>query len=665
MVTEWLINRASAGWTTYGTSSQEAEMFSNTDYRQIIRRFLFTAALLAALVCIGVAINVVSAGRAAKGFELANDFPRGAVVYAQFKDLPAAIKQWDESALKERYLNSVNYPKMWSRHLANKLFSRWEEFNAATGFQLSLSEFGAIADNRAAIAVYDIGRLDLVVIAPLSDAKFAATQFFQNKDNFEESEAPGGAIYYLSDVEADKGRQKQQIGFAQLKGRFVLATSEKLLLRAIANIGGQAKKDRMTDEPSFQSLSKTTTPHFMTVWVNQTKLNDDWYFKRYWAMRNAEDLKNFRAGIFDLESQRNRWVERREFLLDGRAPNTGATLSKQSLQQLERIIPSDAPFAQIRAVGGDQNAAVEMVRDSLFDGKVEASKGSSDWSWTRYDEGDFEVACEDEDYYGDSRYSYLSDRYNLEVDDPDDAGERGAGDIDDAAIRLKGEERFSAALRSALQPARPSVAAKIANPHAVEGPLFAEFRRAAIIALDNPPALERAALERAITELAASLLMISGAPTVFEWNSRSANGAEWREMRLPMLGRAVGYGFRGRHLIISNNSELLASLMTGVQSKREIQTQSTVHELTVIRLGERKAAFDQIFAKLDEPRINAYWKERRGKEIKNLGPNEPSMEFFSGEIASLLDVAAPVEQIRIQRSYAGGRLREEVEAILR
>ncbi len=643
-------------------------MFSNTDYRQIVKRSLFIAALLAAPVCIGVAIHAVSARRAASGFELANDFPRGAVVYAQFKDLPAAIKQWDESALKERYLKSVNYQKMWSRHLANKLFSRWEEFNDAAGFSLDLSAFGAIADSRAAIAVYDVGRLDLVVIAPLGDAKFAATQFFQSKDNFEESEAPGGAIYYISDVEADKGRQKQQIGFAQLKGRFVLATSEKLLLRAIANIGanigGQAKKDRMTDEPSFQTLSKTTTPHFMTVWVNQTQLNDDWYFKRYWAMRNAEDLKHMRAGIFDLELQNNRWVERREFLLDGRAPNHGVAPSKQSLQQIERIIPADAPLAQIRAVGGDQNAAVEMVRDALFDGKIDAAKGRRNRSWSRYCGGDFEVAGADENSYGGSRYSYLSDDYNIDVDDPDAAGERVAGEID-AAIRSKGVEKFSAALGSALQTASPSAAAKIAEPRAVEGPLFAEFRRAAIIALDNPPALERAALERAITGLAASRLMIAGAQESFEWNDRSANGAEWREMRLPMLGRAVGYGLRGRHLILSNDTELLAALMTGVQSKRDIQTQSPVHELTVIRLSERRTAFDQIFAKLDEPRIKAYWKERRGEEVKRLGPNEPSMEFFSGEIAGLLDVAAPVQQIRIQRSYAGGRLREEVAAILK
>jgi hypothetical protein len=640
-------------------------MFSNTDYRQLIKRSLFTAALIAALVCVGVAINAVSAGRAAGGFELANDFPRGAVVYAQFQDLPAAVEQWDESALKERYLKSVNYQKLWSRHLANKLFSRWEEFNASAGFSLGASALSAVAADRAAVAVYDIGRLDLVVIAPLSEAKFAATQFFQNKGAFEELEAPGGTVYYLSDVEADEGRQKQQIGFAQLKGRFILATGEKLLLRTIANIGGQAKKDRMTDEPSFQTLSKTTKPHFMTVWVDQGRLNDDWYFKRYWAMRNVADLKNMRAGIFDLELQNKRWVERREFLLDGRAPNPGAALSKQSLQQIERLIPADAPFAQMRAAGGDQDPSVEMIRDALFDGKLEAAKGTSGWSWDRYDESDFEAADEGEESYEGSRYSYLSDKYNLDVDDPEDAGERGAGEIDAVAVRLKGEEKLSAALNSALRAARPSVAAKIARPRAVEGPLFAEFRRAAIIALDNPQALDRAALERAITGMAANRLMIAGTQAPFEWNGRNANGSEWREMRLPMLGRAVGYGLRGRHLIVSNDTETLASLMTDVQSKGDIQSQSPLHELTVIRFDARAEAFDRIFAKLDEPRVKAYWKERRGEEIKQLGPNEPSMEFFSGEVSGLLDVAAPVEQIRVQRSYAPGRLHEEVALILK
>lgn len=643
-------------------------MISKADWLQLLKRSLVVIALLIVFIIIGMAISVVSARRAANSFELADDFPRGALVYAQFKDLPAMLKQWDESSLKDRYLGSVNYQQLQTRHLAIKLVSRWNEFNDATGFPIDTSALGALADNRAAIAVYDIGRLELVLIAPLGDEKFAATQFFQSKDNFEEIESPDGVAYYLSDVEADKGRQKQQIGFAAVKGRFVLATSEKLLLRAIANInssGGQAKKDRLSDEPSFQSLSKAVTPHFVTVWVNQAALNDDWYFKRYWAMQNVGDLKHIRAGMFDLELQQNKWVERREFLRDGKAFKIGAALSPQSLRRIERIVPADAPFAQIRATDGDQTVAAELVRDALFDGKVEKAKRSRDWSWHSYDNSDFEVASEDEEYYGSSRYSYLSHKYNMEIDDPGDARERD--DDGDSAIRLKGEEKFSAALRSALQPARPTLVVKIAQPRAIDGPLFAEFRRATIISLQNPSSLDRAALERAIADLAASRLMIAGATARFEWRDRSANGAQWREMQLPMLGRAVGYGVRGQELIISNNPELLASLVSEQQSKprREIQTSSPVHELTVIRLGERQTAFDQIFLKLDEPRIKAYWKDRRGEEVKQLGPNEPSREFFSGEMASLLDVAAPVEEIRIQRSYSAGRLREEVAMILK
>src|SRR5262249_5241242 len=87
---------------------------------------------------------------------------------------------------------------------------------------------------------------------------------------------------------------------------------------------------------------------------------------------------------------------------------------------------------------------------------------------------------------------------------------------------------------------------------------------------------------------------------------------------------------------------------------------SPIHELTVIRLNQRKQAFDQIFTRLEEPMVKAYWQQRGGE-----GNTGPSQEFFSGEIASLLDVASPVDEVRIQRSYASGRLREEVAMILK
>ena len=163
-------------------------MFSNVtsknELRQVGKRALLVAALLLALVVVGAIVSAVSAQRAGKNFPLATDFPRGALVYAQFKDLPGLLAQWNESQLKERYLNSVNFQQMQSRHLAMKLLSRWEEFNAAAGFPLDLAALGSVADNQAAIAVYDIGRLELVLIAPMSETALDACVFFQGKDNF-------------------------------------------------------------------------------------------------------------------------------------------------------------------------------------------------------------------------------------------------------------------------------------------------------------------------------------------------------------------------------------------------------------------------------------------------------------------------------------------------
>lgn len=630
-------------------------MFSNVisknDLRQVGKRALLTAALLLALIAIGLFVNAVSGQRLARNFEQAADFPRGALVYAQFKDLPALLKQWNESQLKDRYLASVSFQQMQSRHLAIKLLSRLEEFDSAAGFPIDLGAFSSLADNRAAIAVYDIGKLDLILIAPIGEAKLKACLFFQNKDSFEQIELPDGTTYYLHDVEADRGRQKQHIAFAYVKGRFVLATSEKLLQRTVANINGQAKKDRLTDEPAFQELAKTVEPHFVTVWVEQSKLNDDWYFKHYWLTSNVADLKNIRAGMFDLEMQQSRWVERREFLTNGMV--AGAALPKQALQQIEQIVPADVPFVQLSAIG-NSSATAELVSSAFFGGQVlKRESQSTRRDWQNYSDNDFYVSSSDEESYGESNYSYLGHKFDSAIDEVEEDDK-----TDGSALRLTAERRFARMLQTALQSARPQAAARVARPRVIEGPLFAEFARATVISLQNPSAIDRVLLERAIGELAANRLMIGGVAGKFAWKNQNADGVERRVVELPTLGRSVGYGVRGNELILSNNNELLSELMVGKQAEQNrIASTSPVHELTVIRFSQRKQAFDQIFARLEEPMVKAYWQQRRGDEASG-----PSQEFFSGEIASLMDVASPVDEVQIKRSFANGRMKEEIVA---
>lgn len=631
-------------------------MFSNVisknDLWQVGKRALLAAALLLALIAIGLIVSAVSAQRAEKNFEQAADFPRGALVYAQFKDLPALLKQWNESELKGRYEASVNFQQMQSRHLAMKLLARWLEFNTAAGFEIDFAALGSLADNRAAIAIYDIGKLDLMLIAPMSEAGFRVCRFAQQKDDFQEIELPNGVTYYLHDVEADRGRQKQHIAFAHVKGRFVLATNESLLLRAVANITGAGKpaQDRLDDEPEFQALAKIVRPHFVTVWVQQSKLNDDWYFKHYWLMSEIADLKSIRAGMFDLEMQQGQWIERREFLTNSNA--NSAAVSSQVAGRLQQLVPADVPFVQLRSVDGDSTAVADLVSGALFTGKPRRSTAArSNRDWENYSGSYFEVSSEEGDL-DEGRYSYLGYEYDSEINEASDK----VG-LDDIKLRQASERRFVQGLQSALQPAQPLAVAKLTRPQAIEGLLFAEFARASVISLQNPSRLKQEVLEQAITDLAVARLMIAGAPGRFEWKTNMEQGTRWREMSLPILGRSVGYGLRGNELMVSNSLRLLAELMSA-KSARQHQTgfvSSSVHELTVIRLSQREEAYDQIFERLEAPLVNAYWRERIGEE-----GNKPSREFFTGEISSLLDVASPVDEVRIQRNYSAGRLSEQV-----
>lgn len=616
---------------------------------QIIGLMLFVGAVLI--------ISVKAYRPSASAFSLAEDCPRGALVYAQFADLPALVKQWDDSPLKQQYLASTNFQQLTGQHLAIKLAQRWEEFNNALGFPLDLSVLGASADNGAALAVYDIGRLEMLLIAPLSAEKMAVNQLLKTKDHFQAQELPDGDVYYLHAVEADRGRQKQEIAFAAVRGRFVLATSERLLLRAIANLNGQAQKDRLTDEPSFQALSREMIPHVITVWLDQTKLNSDWYFRHYWIMHNADGLGQLRAGMLDFEMQDGQWIEHRDFLLAGGENRKRASLPPTEQQRLISLIPHDAPYFHLRALGDDPGAATTLMREVFLAHSLETKKAARGWNWRYYDDGDFEGNGEQESQ--DSRYSYLDQHYDQTINDALDAGVKSNDERDDSQLRIEAGRQAEMGLRQAVQPARPLFAANVAGLRAATGPLFAESRRATILTLAAPAKFNSSAFEQALSNLASNNLMVAGsAPPRSVWESRTENGAHWREMSLPLVGWRLCYALRGQELILANGadwlSEMLASKtgLVGLEKSAE-----PVSELTVIRLNQRPQAFDQVVEKLDAQRIKAYRESRRG----NSGSEAlPSQEFFSGNLASLLGVASRVREVHIRRSWQTSRLREDV-----
>jgi hypothetical protein len=609
---------------------------------------LITASLV--LICVALIVYARTTRSSRNPYSLAGDLPRGALVYAQFQNLPELITQWEQSQLKERYLSSTSYQQLQHRHLAMKLISRWEEFNNALGFPLDLAAIGSSTDGAAAVAIYDIGQLDLLFVAPISDEKVALTQFFKSKDQFEEMEAPDGTPYYSHTVEADRGRQKQILAFATVNGRFLLGTNEKLFVRALANINKRAKNDSIADDPTFRTLSRKVTPHFATIWVDQSKLNADYYFKHYWLMQNVADLKSIRAGIFDLEQQQSRWIERREFLTTAAAQRSNSGMAAAELRQLYSRTPDDAPYVKFRSLANNPALPGTIIRDTLFDSPVEQESSNGSWSWDSYSSEDF-YPTSGEEYDAYERYSYLDDSYDKTINDPHDArvAERVEPGRNPQAAEL--EHQFLTGLQNVLSPARASSVAVATTPHATKSPLFVEFRKVAIFNLQSPGSLRRELLEQTIAQGAQGRLIVVNSGSQPRWEARN----DWRSLYLPMLGWEICYALKDNMLIVSNSNELMKAVLESREKQSSVS--ADVDELTIIRFDRRKESFDDIVNVLDADAIKQ--QQARNAEIKD------SQEFFSGNISSLLNVASDVSRIEIKRKSLGNNLHEEIELVMK
>ncbi len=560
--------------------------------------------IIISLILLIVGVIVWAKTSSNEKFAQAKDFPNGALVYLQVADLPQLSKLWNESKLKEKYLESQNYADFSTSHLGIKLAERSEDLSNEIGFPFDLQTLSGLAEKQAAIAVYDIGKLDIVFVAPMNETLFSATMFAQNSSKFEENTLADGTVFYQLEIEVDRKRRKQKIIFGNIKNRFVLATTEQLFVRTISAITG---KHRFYDESTFTKLSKTITPNLMTVWVNQEKLNADYYFKRYWLMSKVEDLQNIRAGIFDLELSANGLIEHRRFLL--KQPRTESKISNVEAAEMLAKVPENVPFYRLQKAD-DKNIG-EAVYNTLFDRKnmVEKSRKATD----RQSYSDFA------NNFDERRYSYFAGDFDENVNE----------DVEDESIK---PEHFSTV---GIQiSGNPITVLTAASPQVLENPLFVAFRKLAVISLKNPNNFQANQFENSIVE--ALKKRVTAADTNFVWET----GSSLRKLKIPMLGWEIGYVLKDDKLFVANSFEFLESF---VSTKNEQSDKASFNDLTVIRLQNHEANFEQVMQKL---------------AVEN-------DDFFVGNIGGLLAVIGDVNRIEIRKSNEGLIIREEISAVFK
>ncbi len=577
--------------------------------------------IFATILISSAIVFVVRSATKTNEFAPAEMFPRGALIYAQAADLPALVKLWNESDFKAKYERSANAETFSNSHLGLKLASRLGEFEQAGGFPFDLETVAALADKRAAVALYDIGKIEFVFVAPMSDEVFAATKFAQNQMNFEEQTLDDKTIIYRARVEADRGRQRQDLIFCHLKNHFIVATSETLLGRTLENINGKSKKTSLADEPTFAALAGRTAPRLATVWANQTALNDDYYFKHYWLGADEEKLKNIRAGIFDFSIKENNVVERRRFLLAEKI--NSAAISAPRVAETLAFLPEEIPFYQMRKAA--PTAVDQTIEATLFDRPQTAPESNR-----RHDYYSNFSFSDDEDYSDYYDYSHLDSDFDQAIDESEEI---------ETTEKSDARKDFS----TLLQTANPQAILTFTEPEVLPAPLFVQFKRAAIFNLDAAGKFNRQQFETAIAERFSRDTTIKNSGASLVWETKGENDWQWRELDLPMLGAGAVYAVRGDCLILTNDADFLQQILADKSApKNEIAGDAPFVRLSVLNLNERANAFDDVFAELDE--------------------GDATGEFFTGNISSLLDSISEFKRVEIRENYREGFLEQTITA---
>lgn len=568
------------------------------------------------IFAVAIAVLFVYSQTKKSAFSPAEDFPREALLYVQVADLPEMIRLWNESKLKENYLNSENFNDFSNRHLGRKLASRWREFNDAAGFSLDLETLAKLTANQASLAVYDIGKLEFVFIAPISDEIFAATKFAGNREKFSEETLGDGTIVYRTSVEADRGRQKQELIFAQIKGRFVLATSEKLLRQTLDNINGTKAKNRLSDEPLFKAVSEKIEPHAASVWVNQTALNNDYYFKRYWLMSDVSEVKNIRAGMFDFEIAEDKIIERRKFLLDKTIESS--PISEEQINELKRILPDEIPFYRVESVRTENIS--RAIEKTIFFRRTNGQKRSRRYSGINFSRDDY-------DYYWSGKYEHLNGDFDETIDETDD---------DETVEEETTEIDFSNIFRSA----NPRSILTFGQPELSNAPLFAGFNQAAVFYLASEKSFDRNAFESAILRKFAAQTTIGKLNSELKWETKTEDDFSRRELDFPMLNLNVSYSIKDNLLIVTNDSEFLRKILQTKNPANDEEENSRINALTSVNLEEKENAYNRIFGEIKSQKLD---------EV-----------FFTENIQSLLETISDVKKIEIREFYNRNFLEEEI-----
>jgi len=576
----------------------------------------------------------------AEQLKLAGVMPRGAMLYLQAADLSALMKRWLASGVRDQFYKSASFTAFSKSRIYLKLEERKTDFETALGFGLDENRLAELAGGASAIAIYDIGNLELVLVTEVARARAVTTTMFKRAPQFAERQA-GDGVYYVRDVTTDGGRLNQQFCFAHVDGKLIITTTEGLMIRAIANARAGSADSLIADVMATAEQSMGFTAHEATMWLDQARLNRNRHFNSYWIHNNVGDpttagLSSIESGLIDLRFTRAGITEQRWFKTSDKGPATRDGLSGEQASELMRFAPADAQLIELHP-GAAAPELTAAVSQALF-GKL------ADQSWSAPEAPDRTRPSRDS--ARGERYRNLDSRFDVDVDDEQAPGRAGGSPVlADAVPKASTVSDFLTAMSATLTSVSPSGYCELVRSKSDVGKPFVGFERAVIIEIKGSE-LDRAGLERAVVDELRARFIVGGEASGLEWQDAESV----RYVAQSLTGQSAAYALSGNHLVLASSQEfardiLRAALRSASQAAR---IDRTVAYYGVVRVADAKPVFDKLMSKLDGKTspANQDTSEEKSDDIK----------FFSANLSSLM-AASAVREFRVRRQLATDKWR--------
>ncbi|PYP88630.1 MAG: hypothetical protein DMF61_05455 [Blastocatellia bacterium AA13] len=613
------------------------------------RSFSASAAVWIALII--AALSLRSDGQQAQPLEdqlkLARVMPRGASLYVQARDLSALMKRWIASKTRTDFYGGPSYSAFTKSRIYLKLDARKTDFEKAIGFDLNEERLAEIAGGASAVAMYDIGKTELVFVTEVPRAQAIATELFKQAPKFEERSAEG-APYYASEVTTDGGRLKQQFCFAYADNKLIITTAEGLIIRALRNIRtSQTAPDSLIgDVLSSAARIKDTSPADLTMWLDQSRLNDNLYFNAYWLHKNESELARFENGIVKMRLTSRGLEEQRWFTLKS-APHADEQIPAERARSLLHFVPAGGQLVRLTA---DRATRARAITDTLIGAEPRPStptfKAASEQTSDHESEGTSESAVSKSSEV----YRRLDSRFDSDVDDEEFTGsaaraqaisstqtvKASLGQRIETLLKLSGSAAYCDVMRSRLDREK----------------LFVGFDRALIIELSEVGGFDRAAFEKAVTDELRARFVVSGAPQNLAWQEE--NGVRYVGQTAggqSLLGASAAYAISGKYLVLASTKDIAADVLKAASSPKAaaLEISGTTDYFAVVRIADAMPLFDKLMSTLDGKTINP---------VKT-DDSEPEVKFFSDNISSLIKALA-FREVRVRHESQGTELHENL-----